>query len=41
MAFSVASWGGQLIPQEEIERRLAEAGFIQIRALPGRRAISK
>jgi SAM-dependent methyltransferase len=35
MAFRVASWGGQLIPQDQIEKRLAEAEFAQIRVLPG------
>jgi SAM-dependent methyltransferase len=35
MAFRVASWGGQLLSQDEIEKRLASASFTQIRALPG------
>jgi SAM-dependent methyltransferase len=35
MAFRVATWGGQLTSQEEIEKRLADAGFTQIRMLPG------
>jgi precorrin-6B methylase 2 len=35
MAFRVASWGGQLTSQDQIEKRLAAAGFIQICMLPG------
>lgn len=35
MAFRVATWGGELISQDEIENRLAGANFTQIRALPG------
>jgi SAM-dependent methyltransferase len=35
MAFRVATWGGQLTAQEEIEKRLADACFKQIRVLPG------
>ena len=35
MAFGVATWGGELISQDEIENRLARANFTQIRALPG------
>jgi ubiquinone/menaquinone biosynthesis C-methylase UbiE len=35
MAFRVASWGGQLMSQDEIEKRLADACFTSIRVLPG------
>jgi SAM-dependent methyltransferase len=35
MAFRVATWGGKLVSQDEIEKRLADACFTQIRALPG------
>jgi SAM-dependent methyltransferase len=35
MRFRVASWGGQLTSQEEVEKRLADAGFTDVRVLPG------
>jgi SAM-dependent methyltransferase len=35
MALRVATWGGQMISEDEIQKRLADAGFTQIRVLPG------
>jgi len=35
MRFRVASWGGEVTSQEEIEKFLAAAGFTQIKVLPG------
>ena len=35
MRFTVATFGGQMASQEEIEKQLAGAGFAQLRVLPG------
>ena len=35
MELRVASWGGQVASPDEIERRLANASFTQIKVLPG------
>ena len=35
MRFRVATWGGQPTTQDEVEKRLADAGFTDVRVLPG------
>ena len=35
MRFRVATWGGLPTSQEEVEKRLTDAGFTQVRVLPG------
>jgi SAM-dependent methyltransferase len=35
MRFRVATWGGQPTSQDEVEKHLADAGFTDVRVLPG------
>jgi SAM-dependent methyltransferase len=35
LRFRVATWGGQPTTQDEVEKRLADAGFTDVRVLPG------
>jgi SAM-dependent methyltransferase len=35
MRFRVATWGGEPTSQQDVEQRLTDAGFTQLRVLPG------
>ena len=35
MRFRVATWGGEPTSQDEVDRHLVDAGFLQLRVLPG------